>query len=94
MQIQTNVVIVTPDPHAALRLDAVPRAIREAGFVPDAMRIQARGTYESDAGVRFRIRGWREALRVRMDGAPPSGEVVLRADVDDSGAEVVLVPQR
>lgn len=93
VDLQANLVHITPSATVALPLAEVPGAIRAAGFVPGDMTIQAQGTFEGD---RFRIRGWSEPLTVRSAAAaaaPPTGEVSLTARVDYSGDSVVLEPR-
>lgn len=89
VDLQANLVHITPSPTVALQLEEVPPAIRSAGFVPGEIVVEARGVFEGD---RFRIRGWSEVLSVKAPGPPPVGEVSLRARVDYSAIPVVLEP--
>lgn len=90
IDLQANLVHITPSATVVLPLAEVPAAIRAAGFVPGEMTIQARGTFDGD---RFRIRGWSDPPAVRSAAAPPTGEVSLTARVDYSGDSVVLEPR-
>lgn len=95
VELQTNVVVISPERDRELDLAAVPRAIRGAGFVPAEMRLRARGrlVVGQGGGQVFRIRGWREALPVRGTSSAGIGEEVeLRARVDWDGGTLVLVP--
>ena len=93
VDLQSNLVVVTPAPEVELDLAAIPAAIRRAGFTPAELEIVARGTFEErDGGRAFRIRAWTRALAVRMEGTPPPGETELHARVDVADGEVVLVP--
>lgn len=91
VDLQSNLVVVTPARDVELDLAAIPAAIRRAGFTPADMELVARGTFAQQGGERtFRIRGWTRAHAVRAQGELPTGEVVLRARVDFAGAELVL----
>lgn len=93
VQLQTNVVIISPEPDRELDLAAVPRAIRGAGFLPAEMSLRARGSFVASEGrVAFRIHGWRTALPVQTAGEVPQGEEELHAQVDYAGEGIVLVP--
>lgn len=89
VDLQANLVHITPSRTVALPLREVPVAIRAAGYRPTEMTIQARGTYE---GERFRIRGWSEVLPIRAGAPTGDGEVTLNARVDYSGEAVTLEP--
>jgi hypothetical protein len=87
VDLQSNLVTITPAPDVELALAAIPAAIRAAGFTPADMRIVARGTLSArEGGVVFRIRGWRAELPVRGElgsggAGRPDEEVELRARV-------------
>jgi hypothetical protein len=93
VHLQTNLLVITPEPREALRLEEVAAAVRRAGFVPAQMTLQARGRYVPGIeGQGFLIRGWPQPLRVRARGPLPEGETLLRARVDYSQTPVVLDP--
>jgi copper chaperone CopZ len=93
VDLQTNLVTITPDPRVELDLAAVPAAVRRAGFTPADLRLVARGTLtRATTGDRFRIRGWSRELPLRASSALPEGEQSLSARVDVSGPEPVLEP--
>ena len=93
VELQTNLVTITPEPDVELDLAAIPKAIRRAGFTPADMELVARGEFGERGGEpTFRIRGWTTPLRARADAEPPSGEIRLRARVEIEGTEPVLVP--
>lgn len=95
IDLQTNLVTITPEKREELALEEVPRAVKRAGFVPAQMHLQARGSYlTAGNGVSFRIRGWKRALNVRGVASSVAGEIVLQAVVDYTGVEVVLEPLR
>lgn len=87
--------MITPERDRELRLAAIPRAIRGAGFVPGEMRLRARGSYEHHAGApAFRVRGWQSLLRVeRASSELPDGELELTARVDYSRGEIAIVAE-
>lgn len=80
--LQANVVTITLDPKTEIDLRAIPKAIRDSGFAPGAMRLVARGTFEEvDGTAAFRVAGWRQALPLTSGGvAAGDGAVVLRVD--------------
>lgn len=95
VDLQTNLLVVTPAPDVELDLAAIPAAIRGAGFTPADMELVARGTFAERGGERtFRIRGWTREHAVRAGGELPDGEVELRASVDFQGGAVVLEPRQ
>jgi len=92
VQLQTNLVLISPEPDEEIVLVDIPVVIRRTGFVPAQMELLARGEIRSEAtGPTFRIQGWNEAIPVKN---PPlqAGATELRARVDYSGAEIVLDP--
>ena len=63
IDLQTNLVTITPSPRVALDLSDVPRAIDRAGFRPGKMRLRCRGALEQRGGtLMFRLRNWPAAL--------------------------------
>jgi hypothetical protein len=93
VHLQTNVVVISPRSDQQVALAEIPAAVGRAGFVPDEMRIRARGTYESNAGVReFRIRGWRDTFRVETEARELSAaEIEISARVKYLEGDIVLV---
>lgn len=92
VDLQTNLVTITPVPDVELALESIPAAIRRAGFTPEDLRIEARGTFLEREGRRvFRITGWRAEFPVRGESAAGGGEVEIRARVEP-GNELVLLP--
>jgi len=93
VDLQTNLVTITPDPRLELDLAAVPAAVLRAGFKPAELRLVALGTLtRAPTGDRFRIRGWSRELALRASATLPEGEQSLSANVDVSGQEPVLEP--
>lgn len=93
VDLQTNLVTLTPASDVELDLAAVPAAVRRAGFTPADLRLRALGTLtRAPTGDRFRIRGWSRELPLRASATLPEGEQSLSASVDVSGPETVLEP--
>lgn len=91
IDLQTNVVTITPDGRREYDLRRFPQAIRDSGFKPGAMRIRARG--DVDSGGRFRIAGWRRWLDVAAPGRLEEGQgvrIVARVDWERGGALRIL----
>lgn len=89
IDLQTNVVTITPDSAREYDLRAFPRAIRDSGFKPGEMRIRARG--DIDAQGRLRIHGWSAPLQLTKPAATAQ-DLQFRGRVNYEGESVVLVP--
>lgn len=92
MDLQANLVTVTPASDVELDLAAIPAAIRRAGFRPEGMELDARGTFTSSAGASaFLITGWTSPLPVRGPAPREPGERALHAHVEVEDGVAVLV---
>jgi len=88
IDLQRNLVTVTPARRRMLDLASVPGAIERAGFRPEGMRIVATGSVESDGPrARFRIQGWPVALPIVSARALAVGPGRFEAEVDFSTGE-------
>ncbi len=92
IDLQTNMVTITPSPLAMLDLSAVPRAIDRAGFRPGRMKLRGHGTLEErDGALLFRLRNWPETYPwAGTKDFPPEG--LLTARVDYSNTPPTLRP--
>ncbi|MEM9801895.1 MAG: heavy metal-associated domain-containing protein [Planctomycetota bacterium] len=80
IDLQINLVTLRCGPATAVDLASVPRAIRDSGFRPDDLRIEARGRIDAD-GRTFTPDGWTSALALAPGDERAAGAVHLRASV-------------
>ncbi|MBI4605760.1 MAG: heavy-metal-associated domain-containing protein [Planctomycetes bacterium] len=82
IDLQKNLVTITPAPDRVVDLARIPTAIERAGFTPEGLRIVARGSAErAGDGVRFRIAGWPVTYPAQGEVAGLDGSLAVEADV-------------
>lgn len=73
MDLQSNLVTLRCGPKTAVDLAAVPKAIRESGFRPEAFTIVATGQFDA-SGQTFTPLGWSRGLTVGADRPETTSE--------------------
>lgn len=93
IDLQKNLVTITPAPDRTLDLAGVAEAIKRAGFKTGRMSVRASARSESTSdGRRVRIRGWPETFP--WSGEPTVEEGTIVASVDYSTHPPTLAPLR
>ncbi len=91
IDLQTNLVTITPATDREIDLGAIAESIHDAGFNPGPLHLRALGTLEPGERGCFRIRGWSRCIPLggQFEHAP-GGEFALEADVEAEGESLVL----
>jgi len=92
IDLQTNLVTITPSPRVTIDLSAVPRAIDRAGFRPGKMRLRGRGALEERSGtLLFRFRNWTTAFPWSGTKGTGTGETLtMRVDYTTTPPTLML----